>query len=152
MPPTQTTDDAASMARRGIGERLRAERERLGLTQQGLAEKLKVQRQALVLYEAGERTPTADKLADLDRAGGDVNFVVTGRRSGELDPPHKQELEMAMATVLLLCQGAPKRPTEIELLRLAISLAESLRVARKTGQNEEAVLAVLRETINELAA
>lgn len=152
MPPTQTTDDAASMARRGIGERLRAERERLGLTQQGLAEKLKVQRQALVLYEAGERTPTADKLADLDRAGGDVNFVVTGRRSGELDPPHKQELEMAMATVLLLCQGAPKRPTEIELLRLAISLAESLRVARKIGQNEEAVLAVLRETINELAA
>lgn len=152
MPPAQTTDDAASMARRGIGERLRAERERLGLTQQGLAEKLKVQRQALVLYEAGERTPTADKLADLDRAGGDVNFVVTGRRSGELDPPHKQELEMAMATVLLLCQGAPKRPTEIELLRLAISLAESLRVARKIGQNEEAVIAVLRETINELAA
>jgi transcriptional regulator with XRE-family HTH domain len=152
MATAQTSDDATSMVRRGIGERLRAERERLGLTQQGLAEKLGVQRQALVLYEAGERTPTAEKLADLDRAGADVNFVVTGRRSGELDPPHKQELELAMATVLLLCQGAPKRPTEVEVLRLAFSLTESLRVARKTGRNEEAVLASLRKTINELAA
>jgi transcriptional regulator with XRE-family HTH domain len=149
MAPPKTFSDSASKVRREIGERFRGERERLGLTQQGLAEKLGVQRQALVLYESGERTPSADKLANLDRAGGDVNFVVTGRRSGELDAPHKQELELAMSTVLLLCRGANRKPTEVEMLRLAVSLAESMRRAGQPGYDDAMVFAELRRSISE---
>lgn len=139
-----------SSARREIGARFRAERERLGLTQQALAERLGVQRQALLLYESGERTPLAEKLLEFDRVGGDVNFVVTGRRSGELDTPHKQELELAMSTVVLMCRGPGAKLTEVEKLRLAFGLAESMRRVNQPGYSEAKVFAALRKAISAL--
>lgn len=151
MSSSKLDSGAPSPVRREIGARIRAERERLGLTQQALAEKLGVQRQALLLYESGERTPLAERLLEFDRLGGDVNFVVTGRRSGELDEPHKQELELAMSTVVLLCRGTGKKVPELEMLRLAFGLAEAMRRAEQPGYSEVKVFAALRRSIGALA-
>lgn len=64
-----------------IGDRLRAQRERLGVTQAGLAEAGGVQRRAQLNYEAGDRFPDAAYLAAVAQVGVDVLYVLTGVRS-----------------------------------------------------------------------
>lgn len=64
-----------------FGERLRAERERLGLGQQELAAKCDVTMRSQRNYEKGERQPDAAYLAALTALGGDVLYVLTGHGS-----------------------------------------------------------------------
>ncbi|WP_231976566.1 helix-turn-helix domain-containing protein [Pseudomonas sihuiensis] len=61
-----------------FGERLRAERERLGLGQQEMAEKCGVTMRSQRNYEKGERQPDAAYLAAFTALGGDVLFLLTG--------------------------------------------------------------------------
>lgn len=65
-----------------IGERLKEERQRLALSQAALGEIGGVQKRAQINYEAGERYPDAAYLAAIARAGADVQYIVTGVRSG----------------------------------------------------------------------
>jgi transcriptional regulator with XRE-family HTH domain len=60
------------------GLRLRAERERLGLTQEDLARKLGIHRNSQVRYENGLRDLTGRYLEACSEVGIDVNRVVTG--------------------------------------------------------------------------
>ncbi|NLC35920.1 MAG: helix-turn-helix transcriptional regulator [Alcaligenaceae bacterium] len=62
-----------------IGERLTAERNRLGLNQGEMAERGGVQRTAQSNYERGTRMPDAAYLAALAQHGVDVLFIVTGQ-------------------------------------------------------------------------
>lgn len=71
---------------RPIGERLREERERLGLNQTELGARGGVSRKTQFNYESGERLPDAAYLAKVMDAGVDVLYVVTGNRS-RVDPP-----------------------------------------------------------------
>jgi len=76
-----------------IGERLKEERVRLGLSQTELAELGCVQRNTLFNYEKGVRSPDADFLARIAGRGADVLYIVTGRRSGAmLDVEQEQQL------------------------------------------------------------
>lgn len=61
-----------------IGERLTAERNRLGFNQGEMAERGGVQRTAQSNYERGARVPDAAYLAAIAQAGADVLFIVTG--------------------------------------------------------------------------
>lgn len=61
-----------------FGERLRAERERLGLGQQEMAEKCGVTMRSQRNYEKGERQPDAAYLAAFTAIGGDVLYLLTG--------------------------------------------------------------------------
>lgn len=70
--------------------RLRAERERLGLTQEGLAAALGVAKRTLINYEQGARSPDAAFLAAAAGLGIDVLFALTGQRSQPV--PATQEL------------------------------------------------------------
>lgn len=63
-----------------IGERLRKEREKLGMTQVEMAEVAGVTRVSQQNYENNRRIPHADYLALIDRAGVDIYYVVTGKR------------------------------------------------------------------------
>lgn len=63
-----------------IGERLRAERERLKLSQDDFAELAGLTRNTQIKYEKGERSPDADYLAALATRGVDVLYVVCGIR------------------------------------------------------------------------
>lgn len=69
----------------GIGARLVAERSRLGLTQEALGQIGGVARNAQANYESDKRLPDAGYLAAAAEVGVDVLFVVTGRRSAEMD-------------------------------------------------------------------
>lgn len=66
-----------------FGERLRAERLRIGMQQLELADACDVARKTLSVWEKGEQTPNAAVLARMSTAGVDVLYVVTGQRSGE---------------------------------------------------------------------
>ncbi|WP_431026165.1 helix-turn-helix domain-containing protein [Halomonas sp. H5] len=63
-----------------IGARLRAERDRLGMTQTELGEAAGVTKNTQRLYETDQRSPKADYLVALDAMGVDTHYVLTGRR------------------------------------------------------------------------
>lgn len=67
----------------GIGERLKEERERLGLNQTEFAAKAGASKNSQYNYEKGERSPDAVYLAAADEMGVDLLYVVTGRRTPE---------------------------------------------------------------------
>jgi len=62
-----------------IGERLKAERTRLGFNQTEFAAVGGVQRRAQVFYEQDERRPDAGYLEAVARLGVDVQYVITGK-------------------------------------------------------------------------
>ncbi len=64
-----------------IADRLKSQREALGLSQQALAERCGISARSQRNYESGERVPDADYLNAVAAAGGDVLYVVTGVRS-----------------------------------------------------------------------
>lgn len=63
-----------------IGERLREERERVGISQTELGKIGGVVKKTQIDYEKGASAPNASYLAAVDGAGIDVLYVVTGRR------------------------------------------------------------------------
>ncbi|MFG0460786.1 helix-turn-helix domain-containing protein [Pseudomonas sp. yb_1] len=64
----------------GIGERLKEERERLGLNQTEFAALAGASKNSQYNYEKGERSPDANYLAAAAKQGVDVLYVVTGVR------------------------------------------------------------------------
>ncbi|EPL63709.1 Putative phage repressor [Stutzerimonas stutzeri B1SMN1] len=67
-----------------IGERLKEERKRLGLTQPGLADVAGAAKRTVIDWEKGVSSPTAAQLEALSRVGMDVLFVVTGLRANKV--------------------------------------------------------------------
>lgn len=65
-----------------ICERLRTEREALGMSQEVFAEQCGVGARSQRNYESGERLPDAAYLAAAATAGADVRYIVTGKRDG----------------------------------------------------------------------
>ena len=63
-----------------ISERLKAERESLGLSQQALADRVGVSLRSQQNYESGDRIPDATYLGAMAEAGADVLFILTGQR------------------------------------------------------------------------
>jgi len=77
--------------RLGIGERLRSERNRLGLSQPALASALGVGKLTILFYEHGRAPLKVEALTHLDELGFDVLFIATGRRSpGGLISVHRR--------------------------------------------------------------
>ncbi|MEJ8675345.1 helix-turn-helix transcriptional regulator [Chromobacterium amazonense] len=65
-----------------IGDRLREERNRLGMIQADAAKACGLGYTTYLGYEKGERFPGADALQKLHEFGFDVLYVVTGVRNG----------------------------------------------------------------------
>lgn len=65
-----------------IGDWLRDERKRLGLSQPAFAELAGTTKQTLFSWETGKTAPDAFQLAAFANAGVDVRYVITGRRDG----------------------------------------------------------------------
>ena len=66
-----------------IGERLKEERKRLGLSQEEFAQQAGVTRRPYAEWESGNTAPTAVQLAALGEIGVDVQYVVLGVRAGQ---------------------------------------------------------------------
>jgi len=67
------------------GDRLREERDRLGLSQEALAKVAGVHRNTQIKYESGERSPDLDYLLAVSRVGVDVLYLLTGLARGFSD-------------------------------------------------------------------
>ncbi len=83
-----------------IADRLRAERERLGLNQAQFAAVGGASKRSQASWEAGDATPNAAFLAEVAKIGVDVQFVVTGR-------PAVEQLTEDEATLVQLLRSAP---------------------------------------------
>lgn len=69
-----------------IGERIREERERMGLSQTDFAALAGHSRSAQAAYERGEKVPGGNYLSALTDAGCDVLYILSGNRTpGVLD-------------------------------------------------------------------
>ena len=75
-----------------IGERLRNERERLGLTQEQLGSVGGITKLSQFNYENGKRSPSADYLAEIAKVGIDVNYVLFGTRANNALTDEEQQL------------------------------------------------------------
>lgn len=64
-----------------IGERIKEERERLGLTQPVFAEAAGAKKRTLIDWEKGVSSPTAVQLSALAALGVDAMYILTGQRS-----------------------------------------------------------------------
>lgn len=73
----------------GFGERLRAERERLGLTQADLAEKMGVHKNTQARYEKADTQPSPGYLTALRSVGIDADYVLTGVRASDEGAAHR---------------------------------------------------------------
>jgi phage repressor protein C with HTH and peptisase S24 domain/DNA-binding XRE family transcriptional regulator len=87
-----------------LANRLREERERLGLSQDAFATGTGQSRKSQIRYESGERTPDADYLTEVAKQGVDIFYVLTGQRTNlgatydlmaRIDRQHGPALEMA---------------------------------------------------------
>lgn len=105
-----------------FGERLKAERKRLGLKSMELAQIGNVGAVAQSNYERGKRHPDSVYLAAIAAVGVDVQYVLTGQRSAEpvLTPEDRAVLaawknaskEVQAAALAALQAGAKKeKPT-----------------------------------------
>ncbi|WP_083554751.1 helix-turn-helix transcriptional regulator [Novosphingobium sp. NDB2Meth1] len=100
----------------GIGGRLKAERDRLGLTQAGLAKLAGIVKGTVGEWEKGTSYPNAAALACFAHAGVDLLYIVTGlRQETPGAPPESPELTAAKAALAAL-EPADRRQLVFELL------------------------------------
>lgn len=66
----------------GIGNRLREERERIGLNQTVFAGKIATSSRTVKAYEANETFPRATELLVMHSLGMDIMYIITGGRQG----------------------------------------------------------------------
>ncbi|WP_421684492.1 helix-turn-helix transcriptional regulator [Stutzerimonas urumqiensis] len=104
----------------GIGDRLREERERLGLNQTDFAAKASVSKNTQYNYEKGERSPDAAYLVAVASIGVDVLYVLTGNRT----PKPAEGLSVAEEKILDNYRSLPEED-QASVRRLTTALAES---------------------------
>uniref|UniRef100_T1HRW2 HTH cro/C1-type domain-containing protein n=2 Tax=cellular organisms TaxID=131567 RepID=T1HRW2_RHOPR len=77
------TQQWVTLTLEGVGDRLKSERLRLGLSQEIFAERCGVKKLTQYNYEKSERHPDAAYLVSAKALGVDVNYLITGERSDE---------------------------------------------------------------------
>lgn len=105
----------------GLGERLREERKRLGLSQADFGALGGVKANAQGKYEADERSPDAEYLTRLHEAGVDVLYLLTGKRT----PVTAEGLAEDESEVLNHYRAMPDAD-RAAVRRLTTALAESV--------------------------
>ena len=109
------------MQKVAIGERLREERDRLGMSQTQFAGLGEASKRAQITYEKGESSPTASYLEAIARVGADIQYIVTGVRSsalvGEeallLEGFRKMDSETKRRTLAMVYGGTPPAAKQI---------------------------------------
>lgn len=105
-----------------IGDRLRAERERLGMSQDSFAEVAGVGKRALIHYEKTERSPDANFLSAIANAGADVLYILTGQRLSAVEQYGKMLSEDPRAAAYWSGDGAAYDAGEALAKRAGVDL------------------------------
>ena len=110
--------------RRGFGERLRTERERLGYTELQIAQLLGVPIEQYQLYEEGKEDPGIFRMPRLNDCGFDVLFIITSERHN----PVQEESELLSRFRELSNRGRDSIFMTLDALeRLAPNLRQTIR-------------------------
>lgn len=104
----------------GIGERLKEERERLGLNQTDFAALAGASKNTQYNYEKGERSPDSNYLAAAAAQGVDILYVVTGVRT-----PQASASFTAEETELVLILRSMEEGDRAVLTRTARAFAKA---------------------------
>jgi len=115
-----------------FGDRLREERERLGLSQTVFAERAGTTRKTQFNYETDARRPDADYIALILAMGVDVAFVLTGTRGFEA--PQVDAAEVALLESYRRCSPEAR----IHLIQTAALLSAGLSVGSQTQSQTRA--------------
>ncbi|WP_290605973.1 helix-turn-helix transcriptional regulator [Arsenophonus sp. ENCA] len=113
-----------------MGDRLKSERLRLGLSQEMFAERCGVKKLTQYNYEKGERHPDTAYLIAAKAIGVDLLFLVTGERSDEasaLDVVRDEE-EAEMLTAFRHIHGETREVAKRTLTAMAEKKAARHRV------------------------
>lgn len=112
-----------------IGERLRAARERTGLTQAELGRKIGVTGVAIMRYEKGQRQPTLSQLRNIANAlNADIVYLISGQTSAEVEQGILIQAENEVRSELEKLQFKSKdRPYE-ERVSLSEALIQLLKL------------------------
>lgn len=128
-----------------LGDRLRAERERLGLSQQELADLCGVTMRSQRNYEKGERQPDAAYLAAMAAARIDMLYVVTGQHSASVTDRSNVSPTRHLTEVANPVTNEPG-PTEIDevlMRRIVTMLAKTAKAAGRRWESERLMLAAV---------
>lgn len=109
----------------GIGDRLKAERERLGFNQTDFAAQAGASKNTQYNYEKGERSPDAAYLVAIGAVGVDILYVLMGTRM----PESADALSEDEAQMLEQYRSLPDQD-KASVARLTTALAE---MAGRTG-------------------
>ena len=113
-----------SKRRREFGERLRAERERLGYTELQIAQLLGVPLQTYQKYEEGQEDPGIFRMPRLNDCGFDILFIITSERHN----PIEEENELLARFRELSNRGRNSIFMTLDALeRLAPNLRQTIR-------------------------
>ncbi|MGO1072305.1 helix-turn-helix domain-containing protein [Lysobacter sp. CA199] len=137
------------------GERLKAERKRLGYSQEAFGALGGVKKLAQIKYEQGGRKPDAAYFEGIAAAGADIAYILTGQT-----PALRQALgDVQASTQLAVSIGG----TESEVSANQVAIFEQLRTTREANEAEHQLLkdyrccspedqAVLRQMASRFAA
>lgn len=95
-----------------LGDRLRAERSRLGFTQVQLAEALEVAERAVQNYEQDRNAIRMAVLERLGRLGFDIDFLVFGNERNNLGPLDQGLFDRIVAWVNTNCVDERNQPLD----------------------------------------
>lgn len=116
-----------------IAERLKEERERLGMSQTAFAALVGATRKTLFNWETGVASPSADALAEWAAHGLDALYVISGDRVGgvqSLTSDERQLLELFRSAPLAVKAAA------VGALQGAASAAPTSQRASRGGVNQ----------------
>ena len=117
-------------------ERLREERERLGVDQEQMAKAGGVGKRTYCYYEAGERNPDSEFLAAISAAGADVLYILTGQRTALVaaEPAGTYEVVSKKEAALLNHYRHLSAEDQRAIERTTDALAQSYRVKSSRGK------------------
>lgn len=119
----------------GMGERIKTERERMGMTIPRFAEVAGAAKNTVIDWQNGKSTPPAAKLAALASAGVDVLYILTGQRTAGAPAPEPLSREQ----LALLDNYTHCAPADQDALRrLAATAAQPGVATRKTSGKRSA--------------
>ena len=109
-----------------MGERLKEERQRIGVNQTVLAEKCGVTKNTQLAYEKGDRNPDTAYLAQAASLGVDILYLVTGERK----PVPTESISAEVAEFLKAYQRVREADREV-LFRMVSAFANAAGIEGK---------------------